>query len=237
MALYLKYFFTFKITQVRLPRILIDFFCLTDHGWVAVAKSLPHGQGKLLCYSLCKMSKNWVFIAGTDYRCRIPDILVQISAYYEALLRHEVTCCFCCNNFHPTAFCLPADFSAATVNVFFSLMDRPFHMISPYDDLVQFVRLCGFLLVSEAFLFHHLASPVVNGYLPCAILPLIWECYQNGFFRLHLTFSLPLMVVIFLGKFSILLKAIVLSSVIFIIIVAPWGFDRRFDAGNTVSLS
>ena len=56
-------------------------------------------------------------------------------------------------------------------------MDRPFHMISPYDDLVQFVRLCGFLLVSEAFLFHHLASPVVNGYLPCAILPLIWESY------------------------------------------------------------
>ena len=61
-------------------------------------------------------------------------------------------------------------------------MDRPFHMITPYDDLVQFVRFCGFLLVSEAFLFHHLASPVVNGYLPGAILPLIWECYQNGFF-------------------------------------------------------
>ena len=70
-------------------------------------------------------------------------------------------------------------------------MDRPFHMITPYDDLVQFVRLCGFLLVSEAFLFHHLASPVVNGYLPRAILPLIWECYQNGFFRLssYLFFS------------------------------------------------
>ena len=137
------------------------------------------------------MSKNWVFIAGTDYRRRIPDIFVQISAYYEALLRHEVTCCFYCNNFHPTAFCLPADFSAATVNLFFSLMDRPFHMITPYDDLVQFVRLCGFLLVSEAFLFHHLASPVVNGYLPRAILPLIWECYQNGFFRLssYLFFS------------------------------------------------
>ena len=126
----MTYFFTFKITQVRLPRIPIDFFCLTDHGWVAVAKSLPHGQGKLLRYSLCKMSKNWVFITGTDYRRRIPDIFVQISAYYEALLRHEVTCCFYCNNFHPTAFCLPADFSAATFNLFFSLMDRPFHMIT-----------------------------------------------------------------------------------------------------------
>ena len=177
-------FFTFKITQVPFSGIPIDFFCLTDHDWVAVAKSLRHGQGKLLLFSLCKMSKNWVFIAGTEYRRRIPDIFVQISAYYEALLRHEVTCCFYCNNFHPTAFCLPSDFSAATVNLLFSLMDRPFHMITPYDDLVQFVRSCGFLLGSEAFLFHHLASPVVNGYLPGGILPLIWECYQNGFFRL-----------------------------------------------------
>ena len=90
------------------------------------------------------MSKNWVFIAGTDYRRRIPDIFVQISVYYEALLRHEVTCCFYCNNFHPTAFCLPSDFSAATVNSLFSLMDCPFYMLTPYDDLVQFVRFCGF---------------------------------------------------------------------------------------------
>ena len=106
-------------------------------------------------------------------------------------------------------------------------MDRPFHMLTPYDDLVQFVRFCGFLLVSEAFLFRSL----VLFYL------LFGNAIKMDFFVCHLTFSFPLMVVIFLGKFSILLKAIVLSSVIFIIIVAPWGFDRRFDAGNTVSLS
>ena len=145
--------FPFQITHVRLFGIPIDFFCLTDHGWVAVAKSLPRGQGKLLHLPPYKMSKKWAFIAGTEYRRRIPDIFVQISAYYEALLRHEVTCCFYCNNFLPTAFCLPSDFSAATVNVLFSLMDRPFYMLTPYDDLVRFVRLCGFLLVSQAFFF------------------------------------------------------------------------------------
>ena len=122
--------FTFNITNIRLFGIPIDFFCLTDHGWVAVAKSLPRSQGKLLHFSPYKMSKNWAFIAGTEYRRRIPDIFVQLSAYYEALLRHEVTCCFYCNKFHPTAF-LPSDFSAATVNLLFSLMDRPFCMLTP----------------------------------------------------------------------------------------------------------
>ena len=39
-----------------------------------------------------------------DYCCRIPDIFVQISAYYDALVQYEVTCCFYCNNFHPTVF-------------------------------------------------------------------------------------------------------------------------------------
>lgn len=181
----------FQITHVRLFGIPVDFFCLTDHGWVAVARSLPRGQGKLLHLPPYKMSKKWAFIAGTEYRRRIPDIFVQISAYYEALLRHEVTCCSYCDNFHPTAFCLPSDFSAATVSVLFSLMDRPFYMLTPYDDLVQFVRLCGFLLVSQAFLFHHLATHVVHDYLPCALLPLIWECYHNGFFCLssYLFFS------------------------------------------------
>ena len=93
--------------------------------------------------------------------------------------------------FHPTAFCVPSDFSVPIVNLLFSLMDRQYHFLTPYDDLVQFVRLCGFFLVSEEFLFQHLALPVVIGSLPCAILPLIWECYQNGFLRLssHLFFS------------------------------------------------
>ena len=79
-------------------------------------------------------------------------------------------------------------------------MDRPFHMLTPYDDLVQFVRFCGFLLVSEAFLFRSL----VLFYL------LFGNAIKMDFFACRLTFSFPLMVVIFLGKFFILLKAIVL---------------------------
>lgn len=94
---------------------------------------------------------SWHRLSPQDSRYLCP-----ISAYYDTLLRDEVTCCFYCNNFHATAFCLPSDFSAATVNLLFSLMDRPFHMLTPYDDLVQFVRFCGFLLVSEAFLFRSL---------------------------------------------------------------------------------
>ena len=52
-------------------------------------------------------------------------------------------------------------------------MDHQFHFLTPYHDLVQFVRLCGFFLVSKAFLFQHPAPPVVNGSLACAILPVL----------------------------------------------------------------
>ena len=93
---------------------------------------------------------------------------------------------------------------------YFSLMDHQFHFLTPYHDLVQFVRLCGFFLVSKAFLFQHPVPPVVNGSLARAISPVLGMLSKWVFFVCHLTFSFPPMVVTFLGKFSILLKAIVI---------------------------
>lgn len=129
------------------------------------------------------MPRVWVFVCGTDYRRRIqPDVLSKISGYYDALERHDVTFCYYCGAFHPTAFCLPPEFSVSIVDLFFSLLDCTVY-ISSSCDLVMLTKLCGFLIVPEDFIFHHLIPPVLSFPLEHAPLPLIWTSYHNGFLK------------------------------------------------------
>ena len=129
------------------------------------------------------MSRINVFVPGTLYRRKIQSsILSTASPYYEALLRNELTFCYYCLEFHPAAFCLPPELTPHIVDLLFDCLEYSVPL-SPYHDLVMFVRLCGFLLLSEDFIFIHLTAPVHGIPLYYALLPLIWECHRNGYFH------------------------------------------------------
>ena len=119
---------------------------------------------------------------GTTYRRQIqPDLLSATSPYYEALLRHKLTFCYYCEEFHPTALCLPPEFSPAVADLVFSCLHQKTTVLYPCHDLVMFVRLCGFLLLPESFICSYLVPPVHSFPLYGAPLPLVWECYRNGY--------------------------------------------------------
>lgn len=82
-------------------------------------------KSNLICSPVTKQAHVWFFACGTAYCRRIqPAILSNISAYYDALERHEVTFCYYCDEFHPNAFCLPGEFPVSIVDLFFSLLEH-----------------------------------------------------------------------------------------------------------------
>ena len=80
-------------------------------------------------------------------------LLMFVSDYYQALQRNITPyrdCYFCSGVHNRRQFCLPLlACSAKALQLFFNLLEFRCTRLTCRDDLVVFVRLCGYLLIKE----------------------------------------------------------------------------------------
>lgn len=114
-------------------------------------------------------------------------LLMFVSDYYQALQRNIMPCrdCYFCSGVHNRRqFCLPISAcSVKALELFFDLLEFRRTRLTFRDDLVVFVRLCGYLLIKENVLLAFLRFCLRRGLV--AESPsgpsLLRELRQNGF--------------------------------------------------------
>ena len=112
--------------------------------------------------------------------------LRKVSLFYDAFLRSSLPHCTHCRVDHPpTVLCLQLPVAPETINLLVDTL-HPFHVLSwDTDNVVDYIRLCGYLLIDEHFLARtlrptlqprHLVNPAQSGYLEAT-----YELYRQGY--------------------------------------------------------
>ena len=116
-------------------------------------------------------------------------IISFVSEYYATLIRNispKRECSFCVGHHDSRIFCLPCEFSSEAVEIFLDLLEFKRTLLSFGDDLVSFVRLCGYILVKERVLYAFLRYRLPQGAVSNSpVGPLFaFELYNCGFIHI-----------------------------------------------------
>lgn len=123
--------------------------------------------------------------------CEI-NLLSQVSEFYSLFYcnRHKLPVCSYHKTIHSTfMFCCPYPVSKRTVDLIFDLiLHRQTILDWDSNNLVEFVKFCGFLLCDKTFLstiflvsLQYSNFPDVVTNTPQKILPVIYHLFQSGY--------------------------------------------------------